>query len=292
MTMLMQILVDGFVVGALYGLGAIGFTMIFGVSGVLNLAHGGIMIVAAFAAWLIMGELDGGMILGIAGGLVAAVIMAYATYYLVVRPIDRSRRIANDEKEIFVLAATLLWGIMIQEIMAYLFTAKPISVPPLIRGVVSVLGVRTPSNEIVVGVVAWIAISGLWLFINRTQLGKSLLAASMNPRALTLLGTDLAVVYRWIWGIYGVLAGIGGVLLATFVGASSGSTSELTASAFIIVVIGGLGSVPGSLLAGYVVGVVETVTAYTISPSLRTLPALFLMIAVLYLRPQGLLGRR
>jgi branched-chain amino acid transport system permease protein len=99
-------------------------------------------------------------------------------------------------------------------------------------------------------------------------------------------------VYLLVWAIYGVLAGIAGVLLATFLGASSGQASQLTASAFSIVVLGGLGSVTGSLIAAYVIGYLETLTAYLISPTYRTMPALILLVLVLYVRPKGLLGRR
>jgi branched-chain amino acid transport system permease protein len=132
----------------------------------------------------------------------------------------------------------------------------------------------------------------LWLLVNRTKAGKVLLAASINPRALTILGFELSRVYLLVWTIYGVLAGIAGVLLATFLGASSAQASQLTASAFSIVVLGGLGSVTGSLFAAYVVGYLETLTAYLISPAYRTVPALVLVVLVVYFRPHGLLGRR
>src|SRR4051812_33728853 len=93
-------------------------------------------------------------------------------------------------------------------------------------------------------------------------------------------------------GIYGVLAGIAGVLLGMFLGVSSYSVGPLTASAFSIVVLGGLGSVSGSLIAAFVVGYLETLTAYLVSPAYRTIPALLLLVIVMYIRPQGLLGRR
>jgi len=109
---------------------------------------------------------------------------------------------------------------------------------------------------------------------------------------VTLLGFELSRIYVLVWAIYGVLAGIAGVLLAMFLGVSSDGIGPLTASAFSIVVLGGLGSVSGSLIAAYVVGYLETVTAYAVSPTIRTIPVLLLLIVVVYVRPQGLLGRR
>ncbi len=286
----LQILIDGFAISALYGLGAVGFTLIFGVSGVLNLSHGAIMVAAATVAWAFAER--AGAYGGALGGLGAGILLAFATYFVVVRPIQRSRSIPSAETEIFVLTGTLLWGIMIQVVIAYLTTTSPHTVRPLISGVTDLGGVRTPTNEILTAVLCWAAIGALTLLIERTRAGKALLAASINPRGLTLLGFELERIHLLVWAIYGVLVGTAGVLLGAFLGASSDNVGTLTASAFSIVVLGGLGSVPGSLLAAYCIGYLETLTAYLVSPSLRNVPALILLIAVVWVRPQGLLGRR
>jgi branched-chain amino acid transport system permease protein len=287
-----QILVDGFAISSLYGLAAVGFTLIFGVSGVLNLAHGGIMVVAALVGWAAAAEFGLSTYAGTGLGILAGLATAYATYLIVVRPIQRSRAIRPEETEIFVLTGTLLWGIMIQVGMAYLFSDNPVTIRPPIAGVVNILGVRTPANEILIAVIAWALIGLLWLLVNRTRTGKALLGASMNPRGVTLLGYELTLIYFVAWTIYGLLAGIAGVLLASFLGVGTANTGQLTASAFSIVVLGGLGSVSGSLIAAYVVGYLETMTAYLVAPTLRPIPALILLVLVIYVRPQGLLGRR
>jgi branched-chain amino acid transport system permease protein len=287
-----QILIDGFAISSLYALGATGFTLIFGVSGVLNLSHGALMVAAVVAAWALSGELGAGSYVGASFGVLVGFVMSLITYFLIVRPLQQSRRIRDDEKEIFILTATLLWGIMIQEAIAYLYTNNAKTVLPIVEGVVMIAGVRTPSNEIFTAIVCWLVIGALWLLVNRTRAGKAVLAASMNARGVTLLGIELSSVYIVVWAIYGVLVGIAGVLLGMFLGVSSYSVGPLTASAFSIVVLGGLGSVSGSLIAAYVVGYLETVTAYLISPAYRTIPALLLLVAVMYVRPRGLLGRR
>jgi branched-chain amino acid transport system permease protein len=288
----LQILIDGFAISALYALGATGFTLMFGVSGVLNLSHGAIMVVAAVVGWLVAGNTAAGAVGGTLLGILAGLLTAYATYFVVVRPIQRSKAIAADETEIFVLTGTLIWGIMIQSGLNYLFTDNPVAMQPLIHGITPIGGVRTPSNEIMIAVICWVVIGLLWLLVNRTRTGKALLAAASNPRALTMLGFELSNIYFLVWTIYGVLAGLAGVLLATFLGTSPANTGTLTASAFSIVVLGGLGSVSGSLIAAYVIGYLETITAYLVAPTLRPIPALLLLVIVIYLRPQGLLGRR
>jgi len=287
-----QILIDGFAISSLYALGAAGFTLILGVTGVLNLSHGAIMVAAAVAAWAISGEFGPGAYAGAAFGVIIAFLLALLTYFLIVRRLQTSRAVREEEKEIFILTATLLWGIMIQEGIAYFFTNNAKTVLPIVEGVVSIFGVRTPANEIFTALVCWTAIAGLWLFVNGAKAGKALLAASMNPLGVTLLGYELDRIYIAVWAVYGALAGVAGVLLGMFLGVSSYSAGPLTASAFSIVVLGGLGSVSGSLIAAYVVGYLETLTAYLMSPAYRFVPALLLLVMVMYLRPRGLMGRR
>ena len=287
-----QILIDGFAVSALYALGATGFTLIFGVSGVLNLSHGSLMVCAAVAAWAANAQLGAGNYLGALIGVLVCLALTLATYGIVVRPIQRSRAIRDEEREIFILTATLLWGIMIQELIAYFYTDNAKTVLPIVGGVVNIFGVRTPANEIFTAVICWAVIGILWALVNRTRTGKAVMAASMNARGVTLLGIELSSIYIVVWAIYGALAGIAGVLLGMFLGVSSYSAGPLTGSAFSIVVLGGLGSVSGSLIAAYVVGYIETLTAYLVSPAYRFIPALLLLVAVMYVRPRGLLGRR
>ncbi|MBV8448562.1 MAG: branched-chain amino acid ABC transporter permease [Hyphomicrobiales bacterium] len=287
-----QILIDGFAISSLYALGATGFTLIFGVSGVLNLSHGALMVAAVVAAWVAGGDLAAGSYLGASFGVLVGLAATMLTYFVVVRPLQQSSKIREQEKEIFILTATLLWGIMIQELIAFLYTNNAKTVLPIVEGVVMIAGVRTPANEIFTAVICWLVIGLLWLLVNRTRAGKAVLAASMNARGVTLLGIELSWIYIAVWAIYGVLVGIAGVLLGMFLGVSSYSVGPLTASAFSIVVLGGLGSVSGSLIAAYVVGYLETMTAYLVSPAYRTIPALLLLVFVMYVRPRGLLGRR
>jgi len=250
------------------------------------------MVAAVVAAWAAGNDLHVGPYAGAAIGVAVGFVASLLTYFVVVRPLQRSRKIAEDEKEIFILTATLLWGIMIQELIAYFYTNNAKTVEPIVGGVVFIAGVRTPANEVFTAVVCWIVIGSLWLLVNRTRAGKAVLAASMNPRGVTLLGIELPQIYIAVWSIYGLLIGIAGVLLGMFLGVSSYSVGPLTASAFSIVVLGGLGSVSGALIAAYLVGYLETMTAYLISPAYRTIPALVLLVLVMYIRPRGLLGRR
>jgi branched-subunit amino acid ABC-type transport system permease component len=131
--LLWQILIGGFAISSLYGLGATGFTLIFGVTGVLNLSHGGIMVAAAVAAWAASGNLGAGAYAAAAFGVVIALLLALATYYLIVRRLQLSRGVREEEKEIFILTATLLWGVMIQQAIAYFYTNSAKTVLPVVE---------------------------------------------------------------------------------------------------------------------------------------------------------------
>lgn len=289
--LILQILIGGFVISAIYALGAAGFTMIFGISGVLNLCHGAVMVIGAIVAWYAASHLGLGIYLGSLIGIVASVIVSYLIFWLVVLPVERSRRIPDEEKEIFILTTTLLMGIIIQGVLNYIFGSNPVSTPAMVEGVQQFAGITVTNNELVIVLIAWLALGGLWLFINRTRFGKVLLAASMSKMGLALMGHDIRRVHHILWGLYGVLAGIAGVLLASFLGANAEIAATLTAISFSIVVLGGLGSVPGSLVAAYIIGYADTATAYIVSPAYTSLPGLVILVLILYLRPQGLFGR-
>ena len=178
----LQILIDGFAISSLYALGATGFTLIFGVSGVLNLSHGAIMVSAAVAAWAASGILNLNTYAGAMVGVATALVAALATYFVVVLPIQKSRRIPTEEKEIFVLTATLLWGIMLQELIAYFFTNNAKTVLPIIEiGLLLVFrdsaGLSTVLALVVVGYALPVAVAG-----------RSMRRCSLSPRPWRSLG--------------------------------------------------------------------------------------------------------
>jgi len=291
MDLLIQILISGFILGAIYALAAAGMTIIFGISGILNLAHGGIIVLAALVAWYTSQHLGLGTYLGDLVGIIASIVVTYLLYVLVILPLERFRHISTAEKHVFQLVATLLVALILQGVLEWFFGATPVATPPMLEGVVQIAGNNVPKNSLLIGVVAWVVLIGLWFFTSYTRLGKAMLAASMSPKGLAIVGYDIRKVHVMVWGIYGLLAGVAGVLLASFVGASADVAINLTAISFTIVVLGGLGNVFGSLVGAYILGFLSTITAFLISPSISQIPGLVLLVVILYLRPQGLFGR-
>lgn len=290
--MILQLLVSGVLISAIYALATTGFTLLYGVSGILNLAHGTTLATAGMVGWYLGGKGIVGPWGAVLAGIGAGILVGAATYALIVRPIQRMPGLSAHDEHVFMLVGTLLWTIILQEILSLGLGDVPVSMPELVPGVVYVLGVRTPVSSLLVAALAWGVICLLWLYVARTRAGRSILAASINPRGIVLCGFDIRKIHLMVWLVYGAMAGLAGVLVAMILGVSPSGGLELTATAFSIVVLGGLGSVGGSLVASNLIGFVETATAYLVGPSLRSLPALLILIAVLYFRPQGLFGRR
>jgi branched-chain amino acid transport system permease protein len=286
-----QILVNGFIISSIYAMGAMGFSIIFGTAGILNLAHGAYLVLAAMVAWFVISSFKLPLVAGLALGVLASIVVSYLLFFLVVHPLDKSKKIPREEKEVFILTATLLWSMIIQGLLDYGFGSTPIVIAPFTPGAVHIFNISVTYNEIILAAVSLVIIGLLYFLINGTKSGKMLMAASMSQTGLAIMGIELRKVYILLWGIYGLLTGVSGVLLASFLGASASSIPDLTGLAFSIVVLGGLGSITGSFFASYLIGYLGTITAYLISPSYTTLPAFFVLILILFVRPRGLFGR-
>lgn len=290
--MLIQLIVSGVLISAIYALATTGFTLLYGVSGILNLAHGTTLATAGIMAWYLIGTGHVDPFSAIGLGALTGMVVGLVTYGVIIRPLQTMMKLSTTDEHVFMLVATLLWTIILQEGLAFTFGDVPVSVPQLVPGIVEIFGVRTPISSVLVAAFSWLVIGALWFYVSKTRSGQTILAASMNPKALVLCGVNLNRVHLIVWAIYGGLAGLAGVLVAMILGVSPSGGMELTATAFSIVVLGGLGSVGGTLIAANLIGFIETATAYMIGPSLRGLPALVILIIVLYVRPQGLFGRR
>lgn len=291
MNLFWQILIDGFIISSIYAVGVVGFSLVFGTAGVLNLSHGAFLVVSAIFFWFFVSNFHIPLILGMAGGIIVSVIVSYLLFIVVINPIDKSKRIPQDEKEVFVMTATLLWSMIIEEILMYFFSSNPVVAPPFVKGVLKIFNMNITYNEILLSISSIVILTLLWLFINKTRTGKILLAASMSHDGLAISGIDLRKVYIILWGVYGILTGVSGALLASFLGASPSSAGPLTGFAFSVVVLGGLGDITGSIIAAFLIGYIQTATSYLISPAYTSIPAYVILILILMFKPKGLFGR-
>ena len=174
--------------------------------------------------------------------------------------------------------------------MALLFSTSPRILPRLVAGDVYLLGINISYNRIAASLIAVGIIGLLWFTVQRTKIGQAILALSMNRKGAALVGIRAERITLLVWAISGALAAVAGFFSASFLGISPLGDRLPLVIAFSAVVLGGLGSIPGSLWAAFIIGYAETITAQFF-PEARGLASMFILIAILTIRPQGLLGR-
>lgn len=292
---MIEVIITGTLLGAVYALSAIGFTLLFGVAKVLNLAHGAIMVLAAYVSWFVTTNLGVNAVsiaLSVVLACLAALIAAQIINYFVVKPTARRTGIGAHKREGIVLATTLLAAVVIEEFVTHVFTPQPIITALTVPGQTEILGTTILNSRIFIGVLAAVILLAVWYFLRYTRMGAAVTASAISKRGVSISGVNLRRVEAIVWVAYGFLVGLAGVLTASFIGVDGGSALGLTVTAFAIVCLGGLGSIPGSAIAALFLGLAETATLFMISPQLSGLPALLVMIIVLIVRPTGIFGQK
>ncbi|EMA48035.1 branched-chain amino acid ABC transporter permease [Halococcus saccharolyticus] len=277
-----NIVINGVVISSLYALVAIGFTMIFGVGGTINLAHGAVITIGAFAAYYVT---TAGF--GIWAGVLAAIAVPALFSVLLYKGFAERR----SDNIIVVMILTLLASIVVEEVVRIVEGSQPRAIPALVSGNTEILGNAVQNNLLVAVALSWVLIAGLFAFINYSKTGKAILATSMSPRGAALVGIESGRINLYTWAIAGVLAGLAGLFLGSYQTANWAMGREPLILSFSIVVLGGLGSIRGSLVAAYVIGFLEVITTSAIDPRLSGLAGLVILVLVLLVRPEGLFGR-
>ncbi|UCC90941.1 MAG: branched-chain amino acid ABC transporter permease [Dehalococcoidia bacterium] len=278
-----QILIQGALLSGLYALIALGFTMIFGVGGVLNLAHAGYVMVAGYMFYMATYILGLPLAAGFAIAISVSSGLAVMTYMAWVR-----RFLYNP---VVVFVSTLILALLLEHIMTLAFFRENINVPPIVAGNIQILGYSFSNNLIVALIASWICIAIVLLFVRRTHMGRAMRALAMDRRGAIISGINPDVVNLTTWAISGALAGVAGIFYGSYTFLVPDMWVLPLIMSFAIVVIGGLGSIEGTLVGAHIVGFMETATVLAISDKLRSVPGLVIMIIVLVLRPRGLFGR-
>ena len=282
---LAQAITKGLLTGMVYGLMALGLSVIFGVMRVVNFAHGEMMVVGMYLAWMGFEYLQVSPMLSLP---VIAVIFFGAGYALqraVISPF-----IGRPEHQQFLL----LLAIAILLVNVSLVIAGPDA-----RGVQ--MDSQFESYELgpfvfdavrVHAALTAVVIAGLlWLFFTRTRTGKSIRAAADNNLGALVVGLDVRRLYAFTFGVGAACVGAAGALMITIIPVTPFLAAEYTLLAFVIVIVGGLGSMTGALAGGLLIGVSEAVAGLLLQPSLKSMVSFGILILVLLLRPQGLFGK-
>jgi branched-chain amino acid transport system permease protein len=282
----LEVILSGVLLGGLYACMAIGFSVIWGVTNLINLAHGSMIIIGAYITWLLATRwaIDPFLVVPVAGAALFA--FGYSLQRLLLNRVLRTSLFMT-------LVLTFGLNMLLVNINLELFSADVRSITMPYAGLALELGdVRVPYQRIAVFGVALLLTLALHLFMNHTRIGHAIRATAQNVRAANVLGIDTRHTYAVAFGLGAAMAGATGALVAIIYSFSPVTGDSFTLKAFVIVALGGLGSIHGAIVAGTVLGVTENLISGLGAPGYRDAVSFFLLVAILVLRPRGLFGNR
>jgi len=278
-----QVLIQGFLLSGLYALIAVGFTLIFGVGRVLNLAYGALLMVGAYTYYWVAQLMHMPKLIGIAAALIAGVLASFLIFRLIVKPLKG--------EHVPVEIATLILAVVIQSGIVLLFNDSSKIMHPIVNGVWQVSGVSVTLNMVVATTVSWIALIGLYLFIKFTHNGRAMQAVSMDTKGAAISGINPDKIQLLTWAISGALAALAGVFFASYTQLSPTMWVGPLIVAVAVVIVGGIGSIMGTLIVAHIIGFMEVISTSLVAAELRGVFTMLLIIAVLVITPKGLFGR-
>ena len=282
--MVQQLIVFTLVKGGVYALLAVGFSLIFGVARLINMAHTAFYMLAAYCIWYFSTRLGLGIIESIIIAVVITTLLGTLSYRFV---IDRIR-----EHHAAVLLVTLALAIFFEQLMFILFKGYYQTMPSYLSGFVEILGIRVSAQYVLtIGIVA-VMIIAVWLLLSKTKLGIAIRATAQDAEIANLMGISISRILLITMGMATFLGAVAGVTRAPSMIITPTLWSSPLVTVMVIVVLGGLGSIKGSIIGAFIIGFVETLVLLTLPGGgyLATTFVLLAMVIVLVVRPGGLFG--
>jgi branched-chain amino acid transport system permease protein len=287
---LVQILVFGMLVGALYGLVALGLSLVFGVTKILNVAHGELVMIGGYASFWAFSLLGLDPYLTILISFVFLFVFGAFLYRLI---FSRTIKLPEETKIKNTLLVAFGLSIILQNLALRFWTADERGITASYLGTAfTVLGVRFPVIRLANLAVAVIFLVALQLFLRKTYTGKAIRATVQNWEAASLMGISIHKVYLISFAMGAALAGVAGTLVSVNYSIQPSMGMTWTLKALIVMVLGGLGNIPGTLVGGLILGMTESATSFFIDSNYREVAGLVLFLLVLIFRPQGLFGAK
>lgn len=281
--MFTDLVIGGSVNGAFYALLALGFCLMFGVARIVNLYHGSYYLLGAYFYYVysVLIQLP----------LAAAALASLATVVVLAIFLDRYvvSRVRHSPTTVMIL--TLGLASFTQYLVRIVFGAKYLHVKGFVEGNISLLGVVVPATRFLAFAVSVALIVWLWYFIRRTQTGKAIMAVAQDRLAATFMGVHSERAYLLTTAISAFLAAAAGVLVSPFLTVEPGMGMFPLIKAFAIVILGGLGSLEGSVIVAFLLGYIETFVSLAISTNIRELVFLAVVLLALIIKPSGLMGK-
>jgi branched-chain amino acid transport system permease protein len=282
----LQVLVNGLVLGGLYSAIAVGFSLVWGVLNIINILHGSLIILGSYTAFFAYQYLhiDPFMFVPVAAALLFC--LGYATQLTIINRVMGS-------PVLITLTLTFGLNLVLYNLMILAFKAdfrKVILSPPL--GSVNIAGVVVPVDRLISTAFALAIVGLLYVLLRASRIGRAIVAVRMDREASLLMGVKVRRIYAITFGIGAAMAGAAGSLFSVIFPISPESANALLGKAFVICVLGGLGSVPGVVVGGLTLGVIESYAALFFGPEHSITISFTLLILLLMFRPSGIMGRR
>ena len=282
---LLQTLASGVLIGLIYALVAVGLTLIFGVMEIVNFSHGEFVMLGMYAAFWMYALFALDPIWTLPISAIGLFFVGAAVYRIVIKRIIGAPPLA----QVFTTFGLM---ILLRGIAQFLWKPDYRMIDKSsVSGHVSLLGVQLGMPQVAAGVGAVVVTLAVYLFLSRTRAGAALEATAADREAAQLMGIDSQRMFTLAWGIGAACAGVAGGLLATFFPIFPEVGANFVLIAFVVVNLGGFGSVAGAFWAGIIVGVVEVMGGLLLGPQFKTAIVLALFLAMLVWRPQGLMGK-
>lgn len=280
----MEILIYGAVTSAIYALLAVGFTLIFGVARILNLAHGSFYALGAYGTYVLTSMV--GLPLWSAALIAIAFVAVFGVVVekVLIRPLRHS--------QLGVLMISLAVALVVEQTLFLVFGSEYRNVPSFVDTKINLGDVDVAGQRLLTLAVASVAIGALYMFIQFTRLGSAILAISQDPEAAKYMGIPSDKIFSLVMAISAALAALAGVMAGPFLSVQPSMHLLPIVKAFAIVVVGGLGSIPGSIAAAFLLGYAETCVAYLISASWTEIVSVLATLLMLVFRPAGIFGKR
>ncbi len=277
-------LINGMIDGSVYALLALGYSLVYGVGGIMNLSHGAIYILTGYIVlWALAASF---LQLGaISLALIVIILIGAVIYLILIKPLQ--------DKPLAILMTTFALAIVIEQIIVLFTPEGLVKLPPLVEGSGEFLGVRVTNQQILIVIAALCTVVLFTLFINKTKVGTCIRAISQDKEAARLMGINVNRYLMYTLMISSFLAGFAAVINLNFVTPFDGW--QALTLAFSIVILGGLGSLGGSILASYIISFVTYYVYFFGGPSgdiLAQLVPVVVVVVVLIIRPQGLFGKK
>lgn len=279
----------GLVLGSSYVLIAVGFSLIWGIVGVLNLAHGELFMVGAYGSYFIFNRMGGGIFLPFLAAVGFAFILGIAIEKWTIEPIRRQKK---TDYEMGTLMMTIGISMFLMNLVLLLFGPQYKGIPQYFDGSIQLGPIIMTYDQLMIFIVAIVLILLLMALFKYTRIGISMQAVSENSEAAALAGIPINKILCLSFGLSAALAGAAGALLLPVYNAYPTVGANVILLAFSIVIFGGLGSVKGAIFSGFLIGILESLAVLYISSSWKDVIVFLTVILVLTFRPRGLMGTK